>query len=191
MKKKSKPTNRTKSAGRRATEESTARNPSTDAKAPAAGQNQPKMTSKQLREKTSCDEYDPHCFPDLSSLHPRIKAALLSTLPDAADMPEGDSIARIRAGALKSFIASHMQPRMTNAKMRAQAWKNRVKLTDYEDSAEARKEQAMADILDEIFEYNRQLKAAEEEGKNGEYDPNDDLEPTMEEFRSLWRSRND
>ena len=95
---------------------------------------------------------------------------MLATLPDPSKIPAKDWRARIRASALRSFAASQMQSPATTAQARAQAWRNRLKLTDYEDSAEAREEQAIADIYDEIFEYNRQLKAAQEEGRDWEED---------------------
>lgn len=72
----------------------------------------------------------------------------------------------LRAAALRSFAASQVQARATLAQARAQAWGNRLKLTDYENTAEAREEQALADIYDEIFEYNLQRKALAEEGKD-------------------------
>ena len=95
---------------------------------------------------------------------------MLATLPDPTKIPAKDWRARIRAYALRSFVASQLQTPATTAQARAQAWRHRLKLTDYEDSAEAREEQAIADSYDEIFEYNRQLKAAEEEGRDWEDD---------------------
>lgn len=59
-----------------------------------------------------------------------------------------------------------MQIRAKLARARAMAWEHRLKLTDYENSAEARKEQAFADVYDEIFEHNLQRKVLEEEGKD-------------------------
>jgi len=59
-----------------------------------------------------------------------------------------------------------MQLRAKLARDRAMAWEHRLKLTDYENSAEARKEQALADIYDEIIEHNLQRKVLEEEGKD-------------------------
>jgi gamma-glutamyl:cysteine ligase YbdK (ATP-grasp superfamily) len=73
---------------------------------------------------------------------------------------------KLRAAALRSFAASQLQTPATSAEARAQAWRNRLKLTHYENSAAAREEQALADIYDEIFEYNRQLKAMDQEGKD-------------------------
>jgi hypothetical protein len=100
----------------------------------------------------------------------KLRVALLATLPDPAKIPAKDWRARLRASALRSFVASQKQTPATTAEARAQAWRNRLKLTDYEDSAEAREEQALADIYDGIFEHNRRLLAAEEEGKNWEED---------------------
>ena len=79
---------------------------------------------------------------------------------------------KLRAAALRSFAASQTQTRATPAQSRAQAWWNRLKLTHYEHSAAACKEQALADIYDAIFEYNRQLKPMDEEGKDwDDFDP--------------------
>lgn len=85
-------------------------------------------------------------------------------------MKKGCKFPTLRAAALRSFAASQMQARATLAQARAQAWRNRLKLTDYENTAEAREEQALADIYDEIFEYNLQLKVMEEEGKDWDED---------------------
>ena len=95
---------------------------------------------------------------------------MVSSLPDPDKIPEKDWRARIRAAALRSFAASQMQTPATLAQARAQSWRTRLKLTDYDDSAEAREEQAIADIYDEIFEYNRRLKAIKEEGKDRDDD---------------------
>jgi len=85
-------------------------------------------------------------------------------------MKKGCKFPTLRAAALRSFAASQMQARATLAQARAQAWRNRLKLTDYENTAEAREEQALADIYDEIFEYNLQLKVMEKEGKDWDED---------------------
>jgi len=85
-------------------------------------------------------------------------------------MKKGCKFPTLRAAALRSFAASQMQARATLAQARAQAWRNRLKLTDYENTAEAREEQALADIYDEIFEYNLQLKIMEQEGKDWDED---------------------
>jgi len=85
-------------------------------------------------------------------------------------MKKGCKFPTLRAAALRSFAASQMQARATLAQARAQAWRNRLKLTDYENTAEAREEQALADIYDEIFEYNLQLKVMDEEGKDWDED---------------------
>ena len=81
-------------------------------------------------------------------------------------MRKGCKFPTLRAAALRSFAASQLQARATVAEARAQAWRNRLKLTDYENTAEAREEQALADIYDQIFEYNLQRKALAEEGKD-------------------------
>jgi len=55
---------------------------------------------------------------------PKLKAALLNSIPVPPCAPEDEWIAKIRHAALKAFVSSQTMPNMTSAELREQHRRN-------------------------------------------------------------------